>query len=542
MRLLEMFFPLLLACACLGLSHSSDLLQDATAEHDFSDLNEVDDDNDGHLDISVQEARSPRFPIRPGWPPSRPIGWPPSSPIGWPPSRPNIRQPLSGDLRSPELQLETRSPRFRGGFGGGFGGGFRGRVGGGGFRASPRRISPVRISRRPTSGIGKKLSGIANRSWSKAKSLFRRVKGPAGSTVRRIARKLVKPSKKIVRKMLRKGKNIFTKRPRDFYRKAKSKVSKRLKKILRGLKSNTKGGAKKTLKRIKKLLKDKWKVLSKFPKKTVKKLRKAMKNLKKSIKDQIKKKRTRGNGKSGGGNEGDQAGGGNGGDEKSSPMKDFLKKFLENALDGLQGGGDGGGGGGGGDGGNTPPDDPGPQEPAEPEEPDLPDIEDDPTPTSTQATVATAAPQVRARRMSKKGLDLVKSLSGLRLNAYVDPVGVLAIGYGHTKNVRLGQRITVQQANRLLLQDVAWAENAVNSMVRYPVKQSQFDALVSFTFSVGAANFKSSTLLKVINAGQLQRVPQELRRWNKGTLRMKLRELPGLVVRREKEIALWNGE
>ena len=90
-------------------------------------------------------------------------------------------------------------------------------------------------------------------------------------------------------------------------------------------------------------------------------------------------------------------------------------------------------------------------------------------------------------KASIKCLNLITSFEGLRLIAYKDPVGVLTIGYGHTKNVKENQIITRQEAEALLLSDLAVFENRVMKYDNlYHWTQSEFDALVSFAFNIGS--------------------------------------------------------
>jgi lysozyme len=144
------------------------------------------------------------------------------------------------------------------------------------------------------------------------------------------------------------------------------------------------------------------------------------------------------------------------------------------------------------------------------------------------------------RRISKAGRDLIKRHEGLRLDAYVDPVGVWTIGYGHTgPAARKGNTITKDRADNLLTQDVREAEAAVTRLVKMPLSDGQFDALVSFVFNVGAAAFAQSTLLRELNAGRFAAVPGQLRRWVYGTVSGQKVILPGLVKRRNDEAVLW---
>lgn len=92
-------------------------------------------------------------------------------------------------------------------------------------------------------------------------------------------------------------------------------------------------------------------------------------------------------------------------------------------------------------------------------------------------------------KCSEVGLNLIKSFEGLRLTSYADAGGTLTIGYGHTRNVRKNQKITIEQADAFLRADVVTAENAVNKWYdTYHFSQSEFDALVSFAFNLGTGN------------------------------------------------------
>jgi len=140
---------------------------------------------------------------------------------------------------------------------------------------------------------------------------------------------------------------------------------------------------------------------------------------------------------------------------------------------------------------------------------------------------------------SQTGIDLIKSFEGLSLTAYVCPSGVLTIGYGHTgDDVKPGQKVTAQQAEKILKGDLTWAENAVSTLVKIPLNQNQFDALVSFTFNSGQGALGYSTLLKRLNKGEdpCTVVKQELPRWVKGEGST---VLSGLVRRRSAEIELF---
>lgn len=139
---------------------------------------------------------------------------------------------------------------------------------------------------------------------------------------------------------------------------------------------------------------------------------------------------------------------------------------------------------------------------------------------------------------SQKGLDLIKSFEGLRLSAYKCPAGVWTIGYGTTAGVKEGQVITKERADELLRDDVKRFEDQVLRLVKVPLTQGQLDALVSFTYNLGAANLGNSTLLRLLNAGDYKGAAAQFDRWTKAGGK----ELPGLVKRRAAERALFEGK
>jgi lysozyme len=115
---------------------------------------------------------------------------------------------------------------------------------------------------------------------------------------------------------------------------------------------------------------------------------------------------------------------------------------------------------------------------------------------------------------SKSGLALTKLFEGEVLSAYQDQKGVWTIGYGHTAGVQRGQTITQAQAEAFLLSDVSDAVNCVNEVVQVALNQAQFDALVDFTFNLGVGNFKGSTLLKEVNAGNFPAAMAQFSLWD----------------------------
>ena len=152
--------------------------------------------------------------------------------------------------------------------------------------------------------------------------------------------------------------------------------------------------------------------------------------------------------------------------------------------------------------------------------------------------------------ISRHGLELLKQLEGFSSTVYLDSGGEPTIGIGHrlTRSERRSGKIlldnisiqyadglTEEQSLALLAQDLVMVNGTVGYWVLVPLKQHQFDALVSFAFNVGNEAFAQSTLLKLLNAGQYDAVPAQPRRWvmDNG------KRVPGLVNRREMEISLW---
>lgn len=142
---------------------------------------------------------------------------------------------------------------------------------------------------------------------------------------------------------------------------------------------------------------------------------------------------------------------------------------------------------------------------------------------------------------SRQGMALTKRFEGLRLSAYRDGAGVLTIGRGHTgKDVYEGQTITEAQADTLLARDMAFAVSCVNSWVNWKkvtLTQGQFDALVDFTYNAGVGNFRSSSLLRLVNAGDFTNAAQQFALWVHAGGKVE----PGLVIRRKAEMQMFTG-
>ena len=133
------------------------------------------------------------------------------------------------------------------------------------------------------------------------------------------------------------------------------------------------------------------------------------------------------------------------------------------------------------------------------------------------------------------GQDLVKFYEGLRLQAYLCPAGIPTIGYGHTKNVKLGMTCTQQQADEWLENDFFLAKTDVKAVVKVPLTWNQLDALASFVFNLGVRKLIQSTLLKKLNTGDYTGAAQEFDKWVYGGGV----KLPGLIKRRAAERKLF---
>jgi lysozyme len=140
--------------------------------------------------------------------------------------------------------------------------------------------------------------------------------------------------------------------------------------------------------------------------------------------------------------------------------------------------------------------------------------------------------------ISQEGISLIKKFEGCELEAYKCAAGVWTIGYGHTKDVTEGMEITQAEAETMLKDELLDYCNYVDMYVQVPLEQNQFDALVSWTYNLGPTNLKSSTMLKVLNTGKYEDVPEQIKRWNKANGKM----LDGLIRRREAESLMFQNK
>lgn len=142
-------------------------------------------------------------------------------------------------------------------------------------------------------------------------------------------------------------------------------------------------------------------------------------------------------------------------------------------------------------------------------------------------------------QISFNGLQFLKDGEGFRKEAYKDTGGVWTIGYGTIKwlgkPVEQGMTMTEKEAELALQADLAWAQTAVNKLVKAPLSQNMFDALVSFVYNIGENAFMKSTLLRKLNARDYKGAAQEFLRWKFDNGK----EIQGLLNRRIKEKALF---
>ena len=104
-------------------------------------------------------------------------------------------------------------------------------------------------------------------------------------------------------------------------------------------------------------------------------------------------------------------------------------------------------------------------------------------------------------QISNEGIELIQTLEGLKLEACLNLFGELAIGYGHTESVAVGDTITQEEAEKTLSSDLAPIEDFINDEVTAELNQNQFDSLVSLVFNIGSPSFLASSLLENINSG-----------------------------------------
>jgi len=174
--------------------------------------------------------------------------------------------------------------------------------------------------------------------------------------------------------------------------------------------------------------------------------------------------------------------------------------------------------------------------------------------------------------LSPAGLALIKSHEALRLNAYLCPANKVTIGWGHVirpnwdaalfnmdkqalthtiADCQLREvmmpfakqwlKITQAQAEQLLANDTRQTQLFIDSVTQAAINQNQFDALCSLVFNIGQGNYAQSTIRKLVNAGDFASAAAEFDRWIYKTKNGRKLQEPGLITRRTKERALFEG-
>jgi lysozyme len=143
------------------------------------------------------------------------------------------------------------------------------------------------------------------------------------------------------------------------------------------------------------------------------------------------------------------------------------------------------------------------------------------------------------RKLDEDGIEHIKQFEGFRTHAYKDSADIWTIGYGstriHGRAVQADDVITEHQALNQMRQDLDSFEKTVNESVKVYLTQSQYNALVSFTYNVGSHAFKTSTLLKKLNQSDYHAAAKQFMMW----IFANKKPIEGLVTRRRLEQKLF---
>lgn len=129
-------------------------------------------------------------------------------------------------------------------------------------------------------------------------------------------------------------------------------------------------------------------------------------------------------------------------------------------------------------------------------------------------------------------------LEGVRYKPYQDVIGVWTVCYGHAgKDIMVGKTYTESECRALLNKDLNTVARQIDPYILRPIPETMRGALYSFTYNVGAGNFKTSTLLRKINQGDQKGACDQLRKWTYAGGK----QWKGLVTRREieREVCMW---
>lgn len=138
--------------------------------------------------------------------------------------------------------------------------------------------------------------------------------------------------------------------------------------------------------------------------------------------------------------------------------------------------------------------------------------------------------------LTKEGADLIKKFEGLRLDPYLDAVGIPTIGWGHTGS-KTDRSITLAEAEDIFAEDISQFVDGVTAMVKEATPQ-QFSAMVSLAYNIGLGNFAKSSVRRLHNEGKYLEAADAFLMWVKASRRT----LPGLVRRRQAEKDLYLSE
>lgn len=143
--------------------------------------------------------------------------------------------------------------------------------------------------------------------------------------------------------------------------------------------------------------------------------------------------------------------------------------------------------------------------------------------------------------ITDKGINLIKKYEGCKLTSYLCPAKIPTIGWGNTmyKNgskVQLGQTITQQEADDLLVHHLNYFAERIKDMLKVTLNDNQFNAILSFAYNCGIGNLRISTLFRKLNINPSDpSIKEEFLKWNKGGGKI----LPGLTKRRTEESQLY---
>ena len=140
-------------------------------------------------------------------------------------------------------------------------------------------------------------------------------------------------------------------------------------------------------------------------------------------------------------------------------------------------------------------------------------------------------------KVSDKCVNMIKHHEGFVRKPYQDPIGLWTVGVGHLigdgKKLpkEWNKEFTDEEVDNILCEDLERFEIGIQRLTKVSLTQSQFDALVSFSFNVGLGNFQSSTLRSKLNRGDYEGASNEFPKWRKAGGKI----LKGLVKRRADE-------